>query len=150
MKKKMFSQEKRDLVYIEKYEIQKITFNLNDIYGFSSMKAYDQIFSDATKQIKPTNDSVLFQIQSNFEMLEKVNRKDRDMFYLTLTNLFVSYLFGDEKTDSERRLTPLKTLEKVRMGNLVKTDLGNKKLNFPTFGVEFIDSNDRIMYEVMV
>lgn len=150
MKKKMFSQEKRDLIYIEKYMIQKITFNLNDIYGFSSMKAYDQIFSDAINKIKPTNDSVLFQIKSNFEILEKVDHKDRNVFYLTLTNLFVSHLFENEKTEHERRLTPLKTLAEVRMGNLVKTDLGNKKLKFPTFSIEFIDSDENIVHEVIM
>ena len=75
----------------------------------------------------------------DFSLLKNVKDQDKMYFILAVTNIYASFFFTKERTETEYRLTVPKNIDHIKLNAMVKKDLVNKKMKYTCVSMEVVD-----------
>lgn len=146
--KKFYCQESRSIKEFEEYAVAIMHVEVPENYTFQYIRDLDKKMAKFVSELEPTDTPTAFILSENFDK-DKKNHSLPMEFFLSMASIFVSHLFTDEKTDAEARLTVPSNLKHIKLSELAKKDLIDKKLFFPNFTIELVNSEEEVIYSVM-
>ena len=147
--KKFYNQETRKIEELKEYKVYTYVLDIPNTYGLSYYKSLDESMQKFFAAIEPTNEPILFKIIGDFSLLKNVKDQDKMYFILAVTNIYASFFFTKERTETEYRLTAPKNIDHIKLNAMVKKDLVNKKMKYTCVSMEVVDLEERLVYEVM-
>jgi len=145
--KKFYCQESRSIKEFEEYMVAKMYIEVLEKYTYQFIKDLDKKMAEFVSEYKPTDTPIAFILCGSFN---EENRSLSVGFFLSVVSIFVSHLFTDERTDGEARLSVPKNLSHIKLSELAKKSLVDRKLLFPNFTIELMDNKEeKVICSVM-
>lgn len=147
--KKFYNQETRKIEELNEYKMYTYVLDIPNTYGLAYYKTLDETMKRFFDSIESTNEPILFRIMGDFSLLKNVKDQDKMYFILAVTNIYASFFFTKERTETEYRLTVPKNIDHIKLNAMVKKDLVNKKMKYTCVSMEVVDMDRQVIYEVM-
>lgn len=147
--KNFYHQNEIKILPFEEYTIHQFEIHVPSVYGFNYYVELDKSFESLIQSTPYSENPTLFQLRIDSSFLDNTTKEDREDFYLSMTNIFITHLTTKEKLDREQRLAPPKSLIQTNLTFLNKKAIVNNKILYPIFRVEIIDKDDTILFEGM-
>ena len=145
--KKFYCQESRSIKEFEEYMVAKMYIEVPEKYTYNFIKDLDKKMAEFVSEYEPTDTPIAFILCGSFN---EENRSLSVGFFLSVVSIFVSHLFTDERTDGEARLSVPKNLSHIKLSELAKKSLVDRKLLFPNFTIELMDNKEeKVICSVM-
>jgi len=137
--KKFYCQESRSIKEFEEYMVAKMYIEVSEKYTYQFIKDLDKKMAEFVSEYKSTDTPIAFILCGSFN---EENRSLSVGFFLSVVSIFVSHLFTNERTDGEARLSVPKNLSHIKLSELAKKSLVDRKLLFPNFTIELMDDKE--------
>jgi hypothetical protein len=147
--KNFYHQNEIKIVEIEDYKTYDFQISVPSVYGFNYYIELDKIFENLLNSTPISEEPTCFRLRIDSSFLENTTKDEREDFYLSMINIFVTHITTREKLDREQRLAPPKSLMYTNLTFLNKKSMVNNKLLYPIFRIEIIDQDDSILFEGM-